>query len=100
MRRSKYLSMTKSKPDPISRPKAWHLHPDSDQFVAKELEPVAMTQDDDDDDDVVTSCFPITQQQLKDLSKPGTSSVCFLDFPGTLLNETKWRFLNSISICV
>ena len=68
MRRSKYLSLTDSTPDSIPCPRAWHLCPDKDVFVAKELAPVSDT---NDDDGTVIYCFPYTQQQLKELVKPG-----------------------------
>lgn len=67
MRRNKYLSLTGSKPDTVDHPRMWHLKSENEKFVANYLEHVAETHENDD----VINFFPITQEQLKEIPKPG-----------------------------
>jgi len=67
------MSLAGFKSDKFPCPRMWHLRPDKEQFVAKEFHPVAETVNEDGN---VINCFPFTQEQLKELNKPGRYLVC------------------------
>uniref|UniRef100_H2ZGP9 HP domain-containing protein n=1 Tax=Ciona savignyi TaxID=51511 RepID=H2ZGP9_CIOSA len=53
-----------------SVPRAWHLLPSGDHFVAHELPPVLEYPSDENDKSEDVEIFPIIQEQLTELSKP------------------------------
>uniref|UniRef100_H2ZGQ0 HP domain-containing protein n=1 Tax=Ciona savignyi TaxID=51511 RepID=H2ZGQ0_CIOSA len=70
VRRTKYVSLLDTPDLTPSVPRAWHLLPSGDHFVAHELPPVLEYPSDENDKSEDVEIFPIIQEQLTELSKP------------------------------
>jgi len=76
IRRTKYLSLLEADVTKSSAPRAWHLLPSVGKFVAREFVPVTSPRNDADERDCFDP-FPLVQEQLQDLDRPG--QCCYDD---------------------